>query len=662
MIRLFGHPSNCRRHFVKLARLYSDKYRSIEEFNKQKKEFKFGRGIDDLEEKPDESRDRKQRVEDKARGFQQFDIENYPQLQGLRQNSAEWKEQMALIQQQIQKDAEDQQKKYERNERLKGLGVGAFALFSIISAYTLVMNYKYIRGWVNNKWTFDIDESKIQDMNNPKNNRKSTDKILERLVLELAKDKSFKQNLADSTMTTGIYHYGTFSKTALPARIPFFNNKFVLEVAVLNDYIVSIDEKGQVYHYGKDFSEPIKIQLPLKIKHASYSGNNIYYLSQNEKDIFYGPKLNKNTINKTGGWFRSSSSKYEAKTVNLKALGGEKINSLQTGNNHLLILTDKGRLFEAVTNPDSLINKGQFGLPKYSPYNGRISFMENEAYELTNLNYQIVSENSTKVANPRPFSSIASGQFFNLAVEKNGNVWAWGDNAYGQCGKEVVSPDDIQPVPRLAYSLSELVSFLKSSLPNRGKEFVFSVKDTKASNKTSFILLQCKNQFNSSKDQDVLLTFGNGLAGQLGTSRYLHLSSTPMVVKSLVGLQEYDEKTNTTRNVGIKNVSTGNDHVLVSLDNCGETDDLVAFGDNTWGQFGNGKHVKSSKPIPLPKLLEPADFDKNTPESLKKTALKLDDVTRSRLLLLKNKKISGKTVEQVAVAGEDGSAIYYRTK
>ncbi|PVH17532.1 uncharacterized protein CXQ87_000421 [Candidozyma duobushaemuli] len=110
------------------VRYNSNKYRSIDDFNKQKTEFKFGYGVDEIDET--EEANRKERLEATAEGFSEFDPSTHPRLQGLSPNSPEWKEQLFIIQKELQKEQEKQRRAYERNERLKGLGQ-VFLLWSV---------------------------------------------------------------------------------------------------------------------------------------------------------------------------------------------------------------------------------------------------------------------------------------------------------------------------------------------------------------------------------------------------------------------------------------------------------------------------------------------------------------------------------------------------
>lgn len=642
---------------LNIIRLYSDKYRSIDELNKQKTEFQFGAGASELAEEAD----RRERLDNAADGFNEFDPENHPRLKGIKPNSPEWKEQMFLIQKELQQEQEKGRRSWERAERLKALGIGVFALASIISVYSFVMNYKYLKAWFLNKINFLIDESKVRDMKDPKQNKKKIANMVDRLSEELALSPGFVKNLVDSKSVPGLYVFGAFSKNKLPARLSFFDGMLLQDVLISKDYLVAVDDSGKVYHYSAKFKEPIQVDIPLAISRVLHSGDSFYYLSKSGKDLFYGPKLAL-VPNKLKGWFGSSKFSYPVKKLGLDLMKkGEKVLDVTAGASNLLILSSQGRLFGAVS-AIKPINKGQFGLPKFSPYLDAPEMSYNEVYELTNLNNEIVATKEGKALRPRTFSSIASGENFNIASEANGNIWTWGSNSFGQCGKDLSSTEDVQPVPKVAYTLAELEKILKYSLPGNGAGYKFSVKDVFASNESSFIQLQSVFEDDPSKDQELLLSFGAGLKGQLGLSRYMHVASVPSVIKSLVGLTEFDEASKSVKNIGIKDVIPGGDHVFVVLNNSGSEKDVLVFGDNASGQFGNGKTVKSSSPVALPKLIEPSDFAHDEVQSKKRLAKKINNVTTNRLQLLEGEKVGKKTIEQVIAGGQDGSVLFYRAR
>lgn len=647
LLRIPRNPVVQRAGFL---RPYSDKYLSINEFNKHKKEFLFGSAVDGGE--VPKSKNKRESLDNGGFEAPQLDLLSHPRLQGLTPNSAEFKYQMHLIQKEFQAEQEKQRAKWETIERLKGMAVGIVALVSILSAYLFVMNYKYIEQWYKSKFVFDIDDSKVQDLNDPKGNLKTADHLVERMAAEIGGE--FVTNLKDSK-TPGIYVFGAgYGK--LPSRIPGFDNMYFSDVLVANDYIVAVDESGKVFHYSSKMEKPAEISLPTKIQSVVISSGKYYYLSKKGNQIYVGDRLVP-TISSSSGWFRSGV-EYPVETIKFPDFArGETVKQLTSGESHLLILSSQGRVLEAATSSNPP-NMGQFGLPKYSPYAAKNELVANVPYELTNLNNEVVALKDSKYVKPRTFISVAAGKNFNIACESNGNVWTWGDNSSGQCGKEVGSASDVQQVPKLVYSAEALKHFVKYSLPDKAANGPVYVKEVFASDSTAFALLRYEDESVAGMSQDLLVSFGSGIKGQLGLSRYIHASSSPKVLKSLVGLPEYDENAKSAVNIGLKGVAPGNDHVFVTLDNSGSKD-VVVFGDNLKGQFGNGKAVKSSKPIELPKLVEPSDVEDQSAKTRIQLARKLNDPFSNRLQLL-DERIGKKHVEQVVVGGNEASAIFYR--
>lgn len=634
------------------VRCFSDKYSSIDEFNKNKKEFLFGSHVDAAHTSGKEPK----LGEGEFNGFEvpQPDFLDHPRLQGLRTNSAEFKYQLHLIQEEFQQEQEKQRSRWEFRERIKGMAAGMGALVAIMSIYLFAMNYKYLKQLYKSKFVFDIDDSKIVDLNDPKANKKSIDKLAERLAAEL--DPSFVANLKDSSSTPGLYIFGA-GALKLPARVPGFDGKYLNAVSVEKDYVVAVDDAGKVYHYSSELGTPVEVLMPHKVSEVVYSGGNYYYLSRKRNEIYCGPRIG-GVSSKASGWFKSGVN-YAVTTLKCGEFArGEKVKTLTAGDSHVLVLTTQGRVFEAISAANRP-NLGQYGLPRFSPYAAG-ELCVNELYELTNLNYEVVIEKNRKFVQRRTVIGVAAGQNFNVAVESNGNVWTWGDNHSAQCGREVTTANDIQPVPKVAFTGELLASVAKYCLPDQGANGAISVRDAYATNETGYLRLRYESESDPRASQDILVAFGAGLKGQLGISRYIHALGTPRVLKSLVGMSEYNEKLETTQNVGVKAVVTGGDHVFVVLDNAGGKD-VVVFGDNDAGQFGNGKSVKSSRPIDIPKLVEPSDLEGDTERLRRRLARKISDQSTSRLQLLDGD-IGSNAVEQVVVAGEGASALFYRRK
>lgn len=634
----------------------SQKYRSIDDFNKEKKEYKFGYGLSDYTAEELENLLTKKQGREPQFDFEgpKLDLLSHPRLQGLEPNSPDFKFQLHLIQQEHQVDQEKERARWERRERLKGVGAGALALAGIISVYLLSTNYKYLKGQFDSKWKFDIDDSKVKNHNNPEGNLKSIDNLVEKLTGELT--PQFVDSLKDSDKNAGLYLFGQPNGHKLPCRIKEFDGKFLANVLVEKDFVVAVDDKGQVFHYSPKNSAILQILLPKKISKVISSSGKYYYLSKDGKEIFYGDKANYNAA-PASSWFGSGVT-YNFEKLTVSGLNRrETFQDLSGGENHLLLLSTEGRLFGVCTSEVPL-NKGQFGLPNYSPYADNEKIPCNSAFDILNLNNEVVATKSGKLVKARKFTSIASGSYFNIVSDTQGNIWTWGDNTSGQCGKEVRSTTDIQQIPICAFSLLDLKKFVKYSLVDKAYNGELRVKGVYAGSDTAFIQVTYQSEDNCAYNQDVILGLGSGIKGQLGLSRYIHVSANPKPLKTLVGLSEYDEKHQETVNIGIKEFSVGDNHAFVTLDNS-HAKNVFVFGDNERGQFGNGKTVKSSKPIELPKLVEPLDLQGAEAKRNRKLVRKLGDQSQNRLQL-SNKAIGGVNAEQVIVAGKGGSAIFYR--
>lgn len=622
------------------ARNYS---KNIDDFNSTKKPFSFGPAVDKT---PAGAAKNPQKTAFPGSDLPDVDPAD-PRLAGLRPNLPEYKQTLFAMQQEDQQSHEKNRARYEFYERVKGLSAGILALAGVIAAYQLAMNYKSLKAAAKNWWHFDIDTSRMKDMNDPSHNRKSIASLVDRLSADI--DASFVAGVRDSRAVPGLYLFGAVNGKKLPTRVLHFDGMLLDDVLVLNDYVVAVDSRGRVLHYSKKLQQPVEVSMPLRIASVVLSGGNFYYVSRNGKDIYFGGRLAGLPPRK---WLSSAVS-YDTDKLSANLTKGERFASVSAGQQHLLLLTSTGRLFE-VNTAEQPINKGQFGLPTYAALT-QVSIPTNIAFELTNLNNEVVASKGAKEIRPRQFKAIATTAFSNAAVTTNGEIWTWGDNSSSQCGRDASSSVDTQPVPRMAYSLRDLAQILKYSLPNKGAGGEFSVDALYGTNDTFYIKLGFTIEGDDSKKQDLVLSFGNGLQGQLGISRYMQMTSKPQVIKSLAGMQEYDEDAGRTQFIGTKSIVGGGSHVFVTMDNAGAEKEVMVFGDNDKGQFGNGKAVKSGKPVQVPKLLEPTDFASST----KSVARKVNNQAVNRLQLTDG---VVPNAEQVIVAGQESSAIFYRHK
>ncbi|CUM51969.1 uncharacterized protein AC631_04324 [Debaryomyces fabryi] len=682
---------------LNFVRFYSDdKFKSIEEFKKQKKDYRFGHNFSSLDEL--DNQNQKHFTSDKHSDssnlhekisqsrYNQLNendinsiIENDPRLINLKPGSAEYKYQQDLIHREFQQRGKKEQARYEFIERFKGIGLGILALIGIVSIHQIAMNYEYLKNKITHNFNYKFDDSKIKSMDDPSINNKTIDYLTNKLIRELSND--IIADLEKLNEVSGLYVFGSHNKQKLPFRFKFFDGMLIKDVQIFQDYLAVINEKGELYQYYKGLKEPVLTKLGSKVTKCQISNDLVYLLTKNG-EVIYTPRMDKSVPKfdhlKSRSLLGISSTKpfnkidFRNDSKQNLLHRNESIKDISTGQNHILMLSSKGRLFIANTalDPNNFMNYGQFGIPALSPFGENSDQIpNNQAFELTLLNNEVVSnKDGAKSIRPRTFDNIATGKYHNIVADTAGNIWSWGKNTFGECGSEISYKTDFQPVPKKIFTIADFLSFTKNTLPNKLDTHNWSVENVYAADETSYIKLKYSDENNDAENQSVLISFGNGLKGQLGSSRFMHVCPQPQVVKSLNNLSEYNEFLGKVVDIGIKDVSIGNNHGFITLDNTGNYKDVLTFGDNEFGQFGNGKVAKSNKPVRLPKLIEPEDFtnaelEKNDKKSQKKLVRKINDITTNRLQLLDGVKLAnGASVEQVIFAGDDSSVIFYKRK
>lgn len=664
--------------YLAFFRLYSQnqkKFNSIEEFNKSKTHYRFGDNFKSLDEIDSEINPKFEEEHNSSkyhlkidRRFQNEDadesndinaiIESDPRLANLKPGSPEYKEQLHIVHQDFQKRQKEQRKKFEFTERMKGVGIGIGALIIIIGGHRLFMNREYVKTSLLADITYKIEDSKAKDMKDPTKNTKNINYLVNKMTEEITDD--MVSGLKDSHSEAGLYMFGSHNKLKFPSRVNFFDGQLLADVKIAKDLLVVVNEKGQVFQSCPALKEPKLCKLPFKAALCQISSKYVYVLSS-KGEVAYLPRVDKEVEfkgSKSRNWLGIS------QVNNFKMLDlTEKIRQISTGKSHLLLLGESGKLYVASTDRNGK-NYGQYGLPLLSPLSESKEVPEDKVYELTNLNHEVhINKDGSKQVYSRKFTSIAAGSYHSIASDSHNNIWTWGRNSYGECGIEMNYRTDFQPIPKRVFAAEDFKRIARNVVDKAVDSNNFTVTKVDAGSETSYIQLKYLDPVDASKDQQILLSFGNGLKGQLGGNRYLHVCAQPQIIKTLLNLSEYSEERNQVANIGIKDISIGSNHAFVTLENEGKYKDVMVFGDNEAGQFGNGKAVKSSKPVQLPKLVEPQDIDSGNDKvaSKKKLAAKVNDINNGRLQILHNHQLpNGSAIEQVVVAGDQASAIFYR--
>ena len=192
--------------------------------------------------------------------------------------------------------------------------------------------------------------------------------------------------------------------------------------------------------------------------------------------------------------------------------------------------------------------------------------------------------------------AISGGVDFSLALKNDGTVWAWGNNA-GQLGNGTTISSNI-PVQSFITDVIAISGggFSALALKNDGTVWAWG-KNTvgqlgngtltdsnvpiQVSSLTGIVAICCSAHSLALKNDGTLWAWGWNNEGQIGdgttSTTGCFCKSTP--VQSIL--------------TGITTIATGGSHSL-ALKNDGT---LWAWGDNGYGQFGNGTNTNSNVPV-----------------------------------------------------------------
>ncbi|CCH42444.1 hypothetical protein BN7_1989 [Wickerhamomyces ciferrii] len=548
-------------------------------------------------------------------------------------------------------------KQNEKIEGLKGIVQGLLVLGAMFGGFQLYQKYPVIRNW----WykqdgdEFVIPQKKKQTSELPNLNNKNDSSIPGLYIW----GNNFK-GLIDSQPFSSNHKF--------PTRHSWFDGKFLKDVFIGDESAVAIDSNGDLIQWGQGFN-PVEVpsnvtkknwkgwnepQYTIKgqgLKYAKISNGVVYALNKHNEIIYFPENLQKQLEfkgdSKRNWLLRSKDQHFTKLTVeNGKFNKGEFIQDFQTGKVHLVALTNQGRAFTSSTGltqttKESKESKGQFGLIEYSHF--KSSPPVNKLYEIYLLNNEIVKNSKGKIDHieSRKIQQVATGNYHTIALDSNGEVHTFGDNTFGQLGHPVNYDTQFITIPK------------KISLFNKhvARDYYPECIEVYAGGDTSFVKIspikmfqmvkksgtaKIQEQFEDLKNDDFILGFGNNLKGQIGNGHYVHAQFEPFKIKELLKFNEFNESTGKLEKIGIKTWSSGYDHTFIKLEN----NDVLYWGGNDFGELGNGKKNRISKPSIPSALIEPG-FNEKTFK---------DPNFVNRLQLSSNQKI---------IASSNASAIYY---
>ncbi|XP_078386063.1 putative E3 ubiquitin-protein ligase HERC4 [Cetorhinus maximus] len=264
----------------------------------------------------------------------------------------------------------------------------------------------------------------------------------------------------------------------------------------------------------------------------------------------------------------------------------QKIHFAESGTSHILFLSKAGSVFHSEVNSKETAAKTK-------------EFFIMEPQLLNSLSLRNIIQ-------------VACGNHHSLALSKDGKLFAWGQNTYGQLGlgtkggsedsPQCVTSLTGMPVAQItaggehSFALSLSGAVFGWGRNNHGQ---LGLKDTEDRDKPKYVkLLECKKTIHISCGQEhtavltkdgLVFTFGAGSYGQLG-----HNSTEDEIKPRLVGCLFANK---------VSQIACGSYHTLVFVPSSGK---IYSFGRGEFGQLGNRETSDQLVPLPV-NILDTSD-------------------------------------------------------
>ena len=315
-------------------------------------------------------------------------------------------------------------------------------------------------------------------------------------------------------------------------------------------------------------------------------------------------------------------------------------------------MTSKGRLYSAAASSKDFPRHGQLGVPGLT-WATRPRGAYDQPHEIVTLHgFSVIS--------------IAAGDFHSIVSDKDGRVFAFGDNSLGQLGLDYSNEFSIVDVP----------SLLPMQQVYGGTSQIPKVTGVFAGGSNSYFTIEATRVASASDDANTSRRLGNitadtwacgqGIWGNLGNARWTHVQNTPTKIPSLSSLFEWDEAKNKTIPIRLAHLSVGQNHAAAIMDNITYLDaskhtsendtnwgaDIVFWGNNEFYQLGTGKRNNVSTPMYIQPLDRAAED-----QAVKGRG---NEVHRFQITPTARVKVNGRSVdlEQRVECGRGCTAVY----
>ena len=414
----------------------------------------------------------------------------------------------------------------------------------------------------------------------------------------------------------GVYAWGSNSGRVIapdsdetlirtPRRIPFFDGILLRDIKLDRNFGAAITEKGDLLQWGigysKDSREPTPtltgkglVSLTISRDRILALGSNgkVYSLPVSQEDQANGPKPSESN------WipYLSFSSPISYRTLQPKGLAwNEKVSSIASGLEHVLLLTSTGRLFSAASSSEEFPSRGQMGVAGLT--------WTTRPPGLYDMPHEIITLRGFEIA------AVATGDHHSLALDKQGRVFSFGDNSSGQLGFDpsadslYIDVPSLIPIHKLYSGTAQFPTV--TSIAAGGANSFFTVDATRVAQPGESSPIQL------GRITADTWACGQGILGTLGSGRWTHIQGNPTKIKALSGLFEYDESKHTVVPIRLKRLSVGSTHVSATMDNVthlavSDSDsaestnwgaDVVWWGGNEYFQLGLGRRNNVSTPM-----------------------------------------------------------------
>ncbi|KAJ2999258.1 hypothetical protein NUW58_g53 [Xylaria curta] len=459
----------------------------------------------------------------------------------------------------------------------------------------------------------------------------------------------------------------TDSVVKTPRRIAYFDDQLIRDIKLDKEFGAAITERGDLVQWGTGFSRENPTPTPtLKGKDlvrleiskdriiALSKDGSVYSLPVAQLDQQRGEKST------SSSWsFWSSPSTINYRQLKPTGLGwGESVINIASGLEHVLLLTSKGRVFSAASSTSDFPSKGQLGIPGLT-WATRPQGVYDQPHEILTLKGFKISQ-------------IAAGDYHSLALENDGRVFVFGDNSSGQLGFEVEKeiPFVDGPIP------------LPFSKMYRGTHEKPRVTTIAAGGANSFFTIDATRITGPNDDEHGARSLGrlssdvwacgSGIWGSLGNGRWTHVSLGPSKIKSLSGLSEFDEKTNSVVPIRLAYMSIGSTHAAAVMKNVTHVDasDKTSDQDTNWGAdvlwWGGNEHYQLGtgrrNNVATPMYIGPLDGGKGDAEKGRKDEMhRFQIAPKTTVRLGEGGKGRKATIEQRVECGRFVTAVYSTT-